>query len=377
MLTMRIYFYCQLVVIAAILAFIPSTVKADHQSKSTHRKLKSASELDYPPFALVRPDGSACGFSVDLLKAVTQAVGLEVNFSVGPWHEIKQKLEESHLDVLPLVSYSQEREKMFDFTVPYLRMHGTIFVRKGEKSIHGKADLKDKEVLVMRGDTAHEYAVRENLSNKLVLTDSFEEAMKLLSEGKHDAVVVQQLVGLQLIKKIGISNVVNVNAVQETSLRPFDKPLSGFEQKFCFAVQEGDKELLALLNEGLAIVSANGTYKELYHKWFSPILPQPPIPFTLILKYLLFILGPILFFMVIFWLWYLKREVGKKTQSLRNEIRERKRAEEALMESEEHYRSLVENQTELVSRFTSDGTFVFVNDAYCRFFEKTKDELIG
>jgi two-component system, cell cycle sensor histidine kinase and response regulator CckA len=53
------------------------------------------------------------------------------------------------------------------------------------------------------------------------------------------------------------------------------------------------------------------------------------------------------------------------------------KANRALRKSEERYRSLVENQTDLVSRFTPDGRFVFVNDACCRFFEKTKDELIG
>ena len=50
---------------------------------------------------------------------------------------------------------------------------------------------------------------------------------------------------------------------------------------------------------------------------------------------------------------------------------------QSLRGSEERYRSLVENQTELLSRFTPDGTFVFVNDAYCQFFGKTKDELVG
>jgi hypothetical protein len=93
------------------------------------------------------------------------------------------------------------------------------------------------------------------------------------------------------------------------------------------AVRDGDHELLALLNEGLAIVSANGIYNELHNKWFSPILPRPPIPLTLILKYLLFILGPILFLLSIVGLWYLNREVAKKTRSLREEIKDRKKAE--------------------------------------------------
>jgi PAS domain S-box-containing protein len=59
------------------------------------------------------------------------------------------------------------------------------------------------------------------------------------------------------------------------------------------------------------------------------------------------------------------------------DITDKKLAEEALSISEEKYRSLIENQTELVSRFTPDGTFIFVNDVYCHFFGKTKDELIG
>lgn len=48
-----------------------------------------------------------------------------------------------------------------------------------------------------------------------------------------------------------------------------------------------------------------------------------------------------------------------------------------LEENELRYRSVVEDQTEVISRFLPDGTFVFVNDVYCRLFGKSADVLIG
>jgi len=59
------------------------------------------------------------------------------------------------------------------------------------------------------------------------------------------------------------------------------------------------------------------------------------------------------------------------------DITERKRAEEALWESEARYRAVVEHQTELICRFLPDATLTFVNDAYCRYFGKKREELIG
>jgi PAS domain S-box-containing protein len=48
-----------------------------------------------------------------------------------------------------------------------------------------------------------------------------------------------------------------------------------------------------------------------------------------------------------------------------------------LRKAEERYRSIVEDQTELVCRFLPDGTLTFVNEAYCRYFGKKSDELVG
>jgi PAS domain S-box-containing protein len=53
------------------------------------------------------------------------------------------------------------------------------------------------------------------------------------------------------------------------------------------------------------------------------------------------------------------------------------RAIAALGQSRAQYRSVVEDQTELICRFLPDGTYTFVNAAYGRYFQQTPEELIG
>ncbi|MCD4701664.1 MAG: PAS domain-containing protein, partial [Candidatus Aegiribacteria sp.] len=55
----------------------------------------------------------------------------------------------------------------------------------------------------------------------------------------------------------------------------------------------------------------------------------------------------------------------------------RRRAERHLRQSEARYRGIVEDQTELICRNLPDDTLTFVNDAYCRYFNRSRDELIG
>jgi len=59
------------------------------------------------------------------------------------------------------------------------------------------------------------------------------------------------------------------------------------------------------------------------------------------------------------------------------DITEKKEAATALKKSEARYRAIVEEQTELICRFLPDGTLTFANTAYCTFFNRGKEELIG
>jgi PAS domain S-box-containing protein len=59
------------------------------------------------------------------------------------------------------------------------------------------------------------------------------------------------------------------------------------------------------------------------------------------------------------------------------DLTEHREADETVRASEARYRAIVEDQTELLSRFLADGTLTFVNDTYCRFFGERREDLLG
>lgn len=300
--------------------------------------VQSASELDYPPFARVTEDGQADGFAVELLRAAAAAMGREVKFRVGPWHAIKKDLADGRLDALPLVARTPDRAKIFDFTFPYLSMHGAVVIRRGDRRIGSAADLADKTVLVMRGDIAEEYVKDNHLSEHLITTVSLEKALRRLAAGEGDAMVVQALAGRKLIRELGLD------------LELVGEPLPNY-QDFCFAVRSGDKKLLAELNEGLALVIADGTYERLRDRWLGPLLEKPTLPWPLIAAVVAISL---LIAAGIAWLWQrtLVRQVSRRTaeldeanRRLAEEIAERKAAESKLRSHHEQLEMLVAERT--------------------------------
>lgn len=303
--------------ILLIFSSIVLTWANDESDEEESIDIKSATEYDYPPFS-VTSEGVADGFSVELLSAVMKEIGYSIEYRIDTWQEIKEDLKNGDLDVLPLVGYSEERDKYFDFTVPYLVMQGNIFVREEDKeSFQSEDDLHGKSILVMEGDNAHEYATTMEWSTDLILVPTYAEAFKLLSEGKYDVVIAQSLVGEITINNLDLKNVVPAYSNDKVTGEKIKTQLSGFEQKFCFAVKEGNSDLLAKLNEGLAIVSANGTYDQIYNKWFPFLIDGASI--TDILIWVFVILVPILIIMLLIALKIIRYQVREKTEALKKE----------------------------------------------------------
>lgn len=59
------------------------------------------------------------------------------------------------------------------------------------------------------------------------------------------------------------------------------------------------------------------------------------------------------------------------------DVTRRRKQEAALRNSEERYREVIESQTELVCRYLPNTILTFVNEAFCRFFGRTREQVLG
>lgn len=209
----------------------------------------------YPPYSSRDADGEPVGFGVDLFRAVSTTMGLQGEIELGPWHRVRRRIEAGEVDVVIGMFRSAEREQYVDFTLPHVVVSHAVFVRRGTP-IRTLEDLAGRTILLQRGDIMDDFADQHRIGQRFLHFDSQVEVLRALAEGQGDAALLPRLQGLHLCRTNRLRN-----------LRAVGPPLAPLE--FCFAVRKGDAELVALLNEGLMIVKADGTYDRLYQQWFG------------------------------------------------------------------------------------------------------------
>lgn len=246
-----------------VYAFSPDRQASTQVQKTPQQKqiqtntLIVGSEQDFPPFATGMTDETASGFTIELWKAVATEAGLNYHIRVLPFTELLQEFKTGKIDVLINLNITDEAQAYADFSVPHAIFKGGIFVRKNESSVNSESDLNDKSIIMIKDDVEASYATSRGWDKQLVLVHTAEEGMRLLASGKHDAMLVNKVVGLQSLASNGINNIkaLKVNA--------------GFTQKFAFAVHDGESDLLSKINEAFVITKANKTYDSIYEKWFG------------------------------------------------------------------------------------------------------------
>ncbi|MEI6706674.1 MAG: PAS domain S-box protein [Methylococcales bacterium] len=301
-------------------------------NRSDDKPLIVGSEQDFPPLALGKTDATADGFTVELWRAVAAETHLNSTIRVLPFHDVLEEFRAEKIDVLINLALSNERRKFADFSVPHVVLNGAIFVRDDENTIHSEADIKNKQLIVVKDDLAPEYLQEKGWDKQIVEVDTVEAGLKLLADGHYDAMLVSKLVGKKTLEKLNIRTI---------KMLAIDLDLT---QKFSFAVHKGDAELLAKINEGLAIIKANGTYDKLYEKWFGVYEEKQLLP--LVIKYLTRIV--IVFLLILLLIFY------------RHHI-ERKQATKQLSQRERHLRAILDLSPDCIKLVARDGTLLSIN----------------
>ncbi len=213
----------------------------------------------YAPFESQNEKGEIVGFDVEVVQAIAKKAGIEVKFVNTPWEGIFKTLEQGDRDmVVSAVTITDERKQTMDFSDPYFDAQQLIAVKDGSK-VAKFADLKKLKVGVQTGTTGME--VVEKLQGKTSANikrfESTPLALKELEAGGVDAVVAD--------------NGVVINYVTNNPGGKF-KSIADKEfvpEQYGIAFKKGNTELQAKVNKGLADIKADGTYDQIYTKYFG------------------------------------------------------------------------------------------------------------
>jgi polar amino acid transport system substrate-binding protein len=272
----------------------------------------------YPPYEFIDANGKPAGFTVDLLKAIAEVMGMKVDIRLGEWAKVHDDLVSGRIDMTLGMSQSSEREKIFDFPSPHTIVQHAIFARKGTPVVSSLEGLRGKRVIVHKNGVMHQQLLKRGFTDELVFAETPADGLRLLASGEEEYAVVALLPGMYIIREYKLTN-----------LQPVARDVMSF--KFSFAVREGNAELLAQLNEGLAILKKTGKYQEIYDKWLGVLEPMQ-ISREKLVKYAVAILLPLLLLLLgyITLSRSLKKRVEQRTAELAREIVEKKKALEEL-----------------------------------------------
>ncbi|WP_346292758.1 basic amino acid ABC transporter substrate-binding protein [Sphaerothrix gracilis] len=232
-------------------------------SESAGGTLSVATEPAFPPFESQSESGELEGFDIDLMEAIGEEAGLEVEFESLPFDGIIPALQAGTVDAaISAMTITEEREETVDFSQPYFKAGLAIAVRdEAAEEITSLEDLEDKRIAVQIGTTGAEKAA-EIPGAELTTFDSAPLALQELSNGNVDAVINDAPVTLDAIAS---GNLDGLTVVGEL-----------LTEEYYGIALPSESENVEAVNEALNTLIENGTYAEIYRKWFDAEPPELP-----------------------------------------------------------------------------------------------------
>ncbi|MFN2363518.1 MAG: basic amino acid ABC transporter substrate-binding protein [Halarsenatibacteraceae bacterium] len=210
----------------------------------------------FPPFEYIE-DGEVVGFDIDLMKAIGESQGFEVEFQDISFDSLIPGLQSGTIDVVAAgMTITEERAQVVDFTDPYYSANQAVLVR--EDSGNNVTVLYGDNRLAVQTGTTGDLWVEEYLLDTDVLTgnvthfDTFVLAVQDLINDNVEGVVLDTPVA----QRYAADNPVEMVAELITG------------EEYGLAVARGNTELLEKLNAGLDDVIESGVMAELLEKHF-------------------------------------------------------------------------------------------------------------
>ncbi|MBM7568418.1 basic amino acid ABC transporter substrate-binding protein [Paenibacillus sacheonensis] len=218
-----------------------------------------ASDASYAPMEFLDKD-ELKGFDIDFLAAVMKEAGLKYEIRNVAWDAMLESVKQGteFQAGVSSISITPERGETYDFSMPYFESKNVIMVKEGSDITSG-LDLKDKKVALQGGTTADILMTKimGEGNTDLKKFDSNAVALLELGQGGADAVVADIAIVRDYIKNNPGKKYKEV--MDDVNFNP---------EYYGLAYPKGS-ELKARLDPAIKAVIENGTYADIYKKWFD------------------------------------------------------------------------------------------------------------
>ncbi|MCG3420028.1 transporter substrate-binding domain-containing protein [Oceanobacillus sp. GSFE11] len=214
----------------------------------------------YKPYNFINEDQEMDGFDADIAKEVANRLGVDVEFVAQEFSGMIAGLQSEKFDVvISQMTITDERKEQMDFSDPYITNQVKVIVKEDNDSITSVEDFKGKNIGVGLGTNDETYLRTElmpEVGDFTIMTyDDVVTTLKDLDTGRIDATINN----IYAITPVVEQNGFKIKAVGE----PIKSDQAGI------ATRKGNEELIEELNRILAEMKEDGTYNEIFVKWFG------------------------------------------------------------------------------------------------------------
>lgn len=222
--------------------------------------LKVGMSGSQPPLNFDSKSGETVGLEVDLANALAGLMGVRVEIVEKPFAELLPALAAEQVDVvLSGVTATPERSQRVAFVGPYY-LSGKSILTRSAKLAHAEdaaaLDQADLTFAVLKGSTSEQFVRTKLPKAKLVTTDDYDEAVKLLLADKVTALVADR-------------EVVALTAF----LHPKERLVSLREtltlEPIAIAAPAGDPLFARYLDTSLGALEASGVLSGIRTRWLE------------------------------------------------------------------------------------------------------------